>query len=130
MNYYKACNILNLNDNYSSKQLKEAYYNLALKFHPDRNIENDTTDKFQEIQSAYNYLQTLHNISNSDLHKTVSYSDLVKQFLDGIIQKNLDVECFLNLINNKCNEITNFLKHCLRQLFLILKILPTNILIF
>lgn len=106
MNYYKACNILNLNDNYSSKQLKEAYYNLALKFHPDRNLENDTTDKFQEIQSAYNYLQTLHNIPNNDLHKPVSYSDLVKQFLDGIIQKNLDVDCFLNLINNKCNEIT------------------------
>jgi len=107
MNYNKACHILNLNDNFSTKELKETYYKLALKFHPDRNLENDTTKKFQEIQSAFNYLQTFHNSDlNTDLQNNISYTDLVKQFLDGIINKNLDSECFLNLINNKCNEIT------------------------
>jgi hypothetical protein len=107
MNYNKACLILNLNNNFSTKELKETYYKLALKFHPDRNLKNDTTKKFQEIQSAFNYLQTFHNSDlNTDIQNNVSYTDLVKQFLDGIINKNLDTECFLNLINNKCNEIT------------------------
>ncbi len=107
MNYYKACHILNLNNNFSSKELKEAYYNLALKFHPDRNLDNDTTETFQEIQSAYTYLLKFHNQDiDLNINSTITYTDLVKQFLDGIINKNLDSECFLNLINNKCSEIT------------------------
>jgi len=107
MNYNKACHILNLDNNFSTKELKETYYNQALKFHPDRNREKDTTETFQEIQSAYTYLLKFHNQDiDLNINSTITYTDLVKQFLDGIINKNLDSECFLNLINNKCNEIT------------------------
>ena len=107
MNYNKASHILNLDNNFSTKELKETYYNQALKFHPDRNREKDTTETFQEIQSAYTYLLKFHNQDiDLNINSTITYTDLVKQFLDGIINKNLDSECFLNLINNKCNEIT------------------------
>ncbi len=61
MNYNKACHILNLENNFSAKELKEKYYNLALKFHPDRNIDKDTTETFQDIHSAYTYLQKFHH---------------------------------------------------------------------
>lgn len=107
MNYNKACHILNLNNIFSTKELKENYYKQALKFHPDKNIDKDTKKTFQEIQSAYTYLQNFHNQPiDFSINNTITYADLVKQFLDGIINKNLDSECFFNLINNKCNEIT------------------------
>ena len=105
MNYTNACKILNLNTNFTIQQLKHNYFSLALKYHPDKNIGDDTKDKFQEIQSAYTYLSNI-DITEDNLKLDNSYSRLVKDFLDGVIHKNLDTEKFLNMVNQKCNDIT------------------------
>ena len=105
MNYKDACKILNLNTNFTIQQLKHNYFSLALQYHPDKNIGNDTTDKFQEIQCAYTYLSNI-NITEDKIEIDNSYSTLVKDFLDGVIHKNLDTENFLNMVNKKCNDIT------------------------
>ena len=44
--------------------IKSAYYKQAMKWHPDKNTEEDTTEIFQEIGSAYEFL--CKNISNID----------------------------------------------------------------
>ena len=38
--------------------LKKKYYNLALKWHPDKNVDNVelASEKFKQISEAYNYL--------------------------------------------------------------------------
>jgi DnaJ-class molecular chaperone len=40
----------------SENEIKKAYRNLALKYHPDRNKEKDAEEKFKEINQAYEVL--------------------------------------------------------------------------
>lgn len=51
-NYY---DILGVPRNASSKQIKEAYYKLAMKHHPDKN-QGKLTQQFREIKEAYDVL--------------------------------------------------------------------------
>ena len=113
MNYNKACKILELSNEFNYKQLKHNYYMLALKYHPDRNLGINTNNEFQKINSAYNFLNNIVSNSNSNEIKNdnTTYIDLVKEFLNGIINKNLETERFINILNNKCSELTlDFLK--------------------
>jgi molecular chaperone DnaJ len=48
--YYE---ILGVDRSATRDQLKQAYRQLALKYHPDRNRDSDTTAKFREIAEAY-----------------------------------------------------------------------------
>jgi hypothetical protein len=106
MNFNEACNILELSSNFNSQELKHNYYSLALKYHPDKNFEIDATSKFQNIQSAYAYLNNLNNSNinetNDPKHEEPSnYNDFIKLILDNIIsQKNI------SLFMLKYNELT------------------------
>lgn len=52
--YYK---ILGVSKNSSAKEIKKAYYQLAKKYHPDTNKDdNDASKKFQEVSEAYEIL--------------------------------------------------------------------------
>lgn len=51
--YYK---ILEIERSSSPEAIKKAYRKLALKYHPDRNKESDTTEKFKTINEAYEAL--------------------------------------------------------------------------
>lgn len=111
MNYLEACKILELSNKFNSKQLKHNYYMLALRYHPDRNLGINTNNEFQKINSAYNFLNNIVSNSNEIKDDNTKYIDLVKEFLNGIINKNLETERFINILNNKCNELTiDFLK--------------------
>lgn len=134
MNYNLACKTLNLQNDFNVKDLKNNYYSLALKHHPDRNLDKDTTEKFQNIQSAYNYLnryieKNKHNNQNNQNNKSnktnitrdcrenkdnidnvnnnfnYGYSYILKEFLTNIVKSNFDYEQFIELITNA--NITN-----------------------
>lgn len=56
--------VLGVSKNASQAELKKAYRQLALKYHPDRNKASDAADKFKEISEAYEVL------SNPEKKKT------------------------------------------------------------
>jgi len=53
MNIKQAYQILEVSENISDEELKKKFKSLVLKYHPDRNKEQDTTKKFIEITDAY-----------------------------------------------------------------------------
>jgi len=51
--YYKS---LGVAKEASSKEIKKAFRKMALKYHPDKNPDKDTSAKFREIAEAYEVL--------------------------------------------------------------------------
>jgi len=71
--YYE---VLNVQKNCSDGELKKAYRRLAMKFHPDRNPDDDDAEhKFKEIKEAYEVL--------SDPQKRAAYDQFGHAGVDG-----------------------------------------------
>ncbi len=51
--YYE---ILGISQDASEADIKQAYRRMAMKYHPDRNTDSDSTEKFKEITQAYEIL--------------------------------------------------------------------------
>mgnify|MGYP003337613264 CR=1 FL=1 len=51
--YYE---ILGVSKSSTQEEIKKAYRQVAMKFHPDKNKDPDAREKFEQIQSAYEYL--------------------------------------------------------------------------
>lgn len=73
-NYYE---MLGVNKNASSSEIKKAYRTLAIKYHPDRNLGNKAAEeKFKDINEAYEVL--------SDQTRRVQYDQSIsrQKFID------------------------------------------------
>ena len=57
-NFY---NILEINENASQEQIKKSYRQLSLKYHPDRNKDEEATKIFIKISRAYEFLDKEEN---------------------------------------------------------------------
>ncbi|MAF50886.1 MAG: hypothetical protein CMH64_02235 [Nanoarchaeota archaeon] len=64
MNIRQSLQILGLNSNYTEKELTTSYRKLVRKWHPDVNKTPEATDKFKEIQQAYDILKNNKNYNN------------------------------------------------------------------
>ena len=73
--------ILELPKNFTESKLKQ-YHKLSLKYHPDKNRDSDTTNKFREINEAYETLHLHLDIKNEkSTQYQNNYTELLKQFL-------------------------------------------------
>jgi len=110
MDFKRACEIMDLKSyDFTHKELKQKYYKLALKYHPDHNQEDPTsTERFQELFSAYEYLcEHLHIERNDDemeIDTNDDYVSLFKKFLSSEynININIDTTTIVGDILNGC----------------------------
>jgi len=123
--YYK---ILNCSKDASDNDIKKAYKKLALKYHPDKNNNDDT--KFKEITEAYeilsdkqkrtsydnvgsnNIANLFHNMNNMNNMNKMNNMNMGHQFnlfntLFGNIKRQTTMHNFNNISNNNSNNNNN-----------------------
>uniref|UniRef100_A0A6C0AZ70 J domain-containing protein n=1 Tax=viral metagenome TaxID=1070528 RepID=A0A6C0AZ70_9ZZZZ len=135
MNYSKAINILKLSYNFNEKELKHQYYLKALLYHPDKNQDLDAKTKFQEILEAYNFLNKYKNFLNESEESEEnenSYSNILDKFINCMLNKNIDINNFLYILNNKCSKLSidlfqHFSKNTLLKLHEFIRLYSDNL---
>jgi len=109
MNFQEACNVLNISNKQKIDvdELKHKYRLCALKYHPDKNKSIDATEKFQEINSAYEYLCNQNLQLNEPYQQNTSYSDILFTFMSTIIPIDKDtnvIHIILQKITHLCES--------------------------
>ena len=119
-NKYNIHNILELTDN----ELKKTYHINALIYHPDKNKALDSTNSFQKIHEAYNYLHKLintkkdNNYNNDDEANETKYNIILINFINILIKNyttnnEIDELDELNEINDIQFNVKKFKKDCI-----------------
>lgn len=91
MNDYE---ILEINKNADLETIKESYRKLIRKYHPDKNPETNSSEKFIKINTAYN---NLINKQNSSL----CYNIINDLYEHGLFEKYINLLYNSYVLNNK-----------------------------
>ncbi|RAL67792.1 hypothetical protein DID88_008519 [Monilinia fructigena] len=60
---------LSISSNVSKVEVSKAWKRLALSFHPDKNPNEDTTERFQQLQDAYDAIKTPRKRQDHDIRR-------------------------------------------------------------
>ncbi|HEV2192614.1 MAG TPA: DnaJ domain-containing protein [Nitrosopumilaceae archaeon] len=75
MNSYQCYQILGVKNDASFKEIKSAYRQLVLKFHPDKNMSEDDGKRFKTVAEAYQFLKTEHKRITHKTHDSRNTSE-------------------------------------------------------
>lgn len=107
MNYYE---ILGVNKNSNISEIKKAYRKLAMKWHPDKNINNkeEATKKFKEVTEAYDTLSDDNKRRHYDMFgkkgtnvMNVNPDEIFKSFFGANFFQIFENELFNNINRNR-----------------------------
>ncbi len=107
MDFKKALEELEIFDvnGVDEQYIKKCYHKLALKWHPDKN-KDDTTEKFQRITSAYEYLLPIFSQDNDENDLSNENSNANNEFVSNSPQIYIKLlSTFVSsLLNGDYNE--------------------------
>jgi DnaJ family protein A protein 2 len=83
--------ILGIENDVSTEQIKKAYKNLAMKYHPDKNPDAEATEKFKEIQKAYDILSDEDKRARYDLEGLESAEEDPQEIFAQIFQQQKNI---------------------------------------
>lgn len=100
MNRDKAIKILQIPEKtiITEDMIKRHYRMMALKYHPDKNKQQDASIKFQEIHDAYEYL------NNGEKPEIKTYDSLLRIFINQIFDDDFQKQIIYLLISRILNR--------------------------
>ena len=109
MNYRKAIKVLELQETFNNKILKQNYYFKALQCHPDKNNNSEESKReFQEVLDAYNYLKEVRRdefVKEEEGEETKGYMDILERFINIMIKKDGEAVRIMRILSMKYTEI-------------------------
>ena len=114
-NYYE---ILEVSRNASQEEIKKSYKKLALKYHPDKNKDNEeATNKFKEIAEAYDTLgdeqkRKTYNLYGSSENNFAEdpfsmFNDIFASHMSNFMNMNYEQDINLNDILGNLSGFSN-----------------------
>jgi hypothetical protein len=124
MNFEEACIILDLLPPFSGtmKDIKKAYYKLALKHHPDHNLDDaiESNKRFKRINEAYQFLVSSAdanasagdadaNANAGDASSSSKYDSIISNFINTNV-KNISLNIFEGLDNSTALKVVAYIE--------------------
>tara|TARA_B110000037_G_scaffold21182_2_gene23194 strand:+ start:1588 stop:2475 length:888 start_codon:yes stop_codon:yes gene_type:complete len=111
MDFNKACLNLQINNPFSSTELKKQYRMMALKYHPDKHVPDTDhfyENKFKDISESYSYLNThMEREGSEKSFDNDDYNSLFSDFLSSFFtNKQTDIQSILRTIIDDCQNIS------------------------
>lgn len=105
MNYDNYYNILNLSKNANINDIKKAYRQLSIKFHPDKNNTSDC-EQFNKINEAYSKLLDKYNINDKYCGYETN-NEIEKNHKNELVNSNNSINNANTNTNNSTNNISD-----------------------